>query len=462
VSEESGEPRDEPVAEVESELGSVGRELRFLATTRPLWSTALSAQIQESLNAFASQAVASAFPRRVLLDFANQMASISAIDTSKLLASIQDAVGFPGFRDALRLSVIPSFTALTSAATYSQPDPPRAFYSPAMTSPGAYFANDEALIDSFEGLNKAIVTLISKAPDLRLVWRGHRDAEWGIHSALFRRLMYANGVKQPRQKPKSKQPYPNEEQMVAAEHKMLRVARTDWRFDGMSALETFARIQHAGGPTRLLDVTKNPFIAAWFAVEEAPETDASDGRLIAFATTPVLNDVNEAASASTQVELDVEWGDRTPPWHHWSDTTARQSVDWGTGARRRVWVPPAYDPRISAQNAAFLLDGIPMTTGRTQPYFKSSGAARPATYWTRADILATGSIYVKTFNPSRKPRPNKHNFAPTFTFRISAEAKGGIREFLASRFGYTRSYIYPDIPALADYVARMEWPKLGV
>jgi FRG domain len=329
MSEESGEPRGEPVAEVKSELGSVGRELRFLATTRPLWSTALSAQIQGSLNTLATQAVAFTFPQSVSLGLAKQMASISAIDTSKLLASIQDAVGSPGFRDAMRLSVPPSFMALTSAATYSQLDPPRAFYSPEMTSPGAYFANDEALIGSFEELNRAIVTLISKAPDLRLVWRGHRDAEWGIHSALFRCLMCANGVKQPRQKPKSEQPYPNEEQMVAAEHKMLRVARTDWRFDGMSALETFARIQHAGGPTRLLDVTKNPFIAAWFAVEENPDTDASDGRLIAFAMTPVLNGANEAASASTQVELDVEWGDRTAPWHHWSDTTARHSVDWG-------------------------------------------------------------------------------------------------------------------------------------
>ncbi|PVU84437.1 hypothetical protein DDP54_00915 (plasmid) [Cellulomonas sp. WB94] len=389
------------------------------------------------------------------------MVSISTIDTGKLLASIQGAFGLPGLRDALRIDIPSSFTSLTNAATYSRPDPPRAYYSPAMTSSGAYFANDEALVDSFDGLNRAIATLITKVPDLRLVWRGHRDAEWGMHSALFRRLMEANGVKLPKHNPKSQQPYPNEEQMVAAEREMLRVARTDWRFDGMSALETFARIQHAGGPTRLLDVTKNPFIAAWFAVEEHLQTDSHDGRLIAFATTPVLKSGTEAVSETTQVELDVEWGDRLPPWHHWTDTTARQSVDWGTGARRRVWVPPAYDPRISAQNAAFLLDGIPITTAKTQPYFKSSGTSRPVTYWTRADILAAGSIYVKTFDPRRKPRPNKHNFAPTFTFRISANAKSEIREFLASRFGYTRSYIYPDFPALADYVARMQLPKLG-
>ena len=462
VSEDNGGPRDESVAEVQSELGSVSRELRTLATTRPLLSTALNAQIQETLNFVASQVAAATIPRNMVADLATRMSSIASIDTAKLLASIQGAIGFPGLHDALRLSFPPSFAALTSAAIYSRPDPPRTFYSAAMTSPAAYFAKDEAIIDSFDGLNRAIAALITKVPDLRLVWRGHKDAEWGIHSALFRRLMVANAVKPPRRKPKSVQPYPNEDQMVAAEREILRVARTDWRFDGLSALETFARIQHAGGPTRLLDVTKNPFIAAWFAVEEDPQTDANDGRLIAFARTPVLRDTLVEPSETTRVELDGEWGDRTPPWHNWSDTTARQSVDWGTGARRRVWVPPAYDPRISAQNAAFLLDGVPITTGKTQPYFKSGGTARPATYWTRADILAAGSIYGKTFDVRRKPRSNKHNFAPTFTFRVSANAKEEIREFLASRFGYTRSYIYPDFSALADYAARMQLPKLGV
>ena len=51
------------------------------------------------------------------------------------------------------------------------------------------------------------------------------------------------------------QPFPTEEQLIAAEQEILKAARTDWRFDGMPALETFARLQHEGGLTRLLDVS---------------------------------------------------------------------------------------------------------------------------------------------------------------------------------------------------------------
>ncbi len=75
--------------------------------------------------------------------------------------------------------------------------------------------------------------------------------------------------------------------MVTAETEVLRIARNDWRFDNLSALETFARVQHFGGPTRLIDVTKNPYIGAWFAVEFDANTEDDDARLFALATMPV-------------------------------------------------------------------------------------------------------------------------------------------------------------------------------
>lgn len=349
--------------------------------------------------------------------------------------------------------------SLTDAKVYEKPDPPKAAYSAAMTSPGAYFARDEKVVDSFKSLNEAIASLIDKAGSLTLVWRGSQNADWGIHSALYRRLMEINGVKSPLRHPKGKQPYPTEDQMVAAEAVILQVARQQWRFDGLSALETFARIQHAGGPTRLLDVTKNPFIAAWFAVEESDETRDADARLIAFATTPVLADPTSGGEA--QIQLDEQWSDRVPPWHLAQSSTDRQSIDWGTGARRRIWVPPDYDRRILVQNAAFLLDGVPITSSRTQAYFWSNARDQPRTYWSRADLLAAASMYVKTANPNVRPRRNKRNLAPTFTFRITQTAKREIREILESRFGYSRSAIYPDVPALAQFINVMDLPTLA-
>lgn len=134
----------------------------------------------------------------------------------------------------------------------------------------------------------------------------------------------------------------------------------------------------------------------------------------------------------------------------------RQEWDWGTGANRRVWVPPAYHDRIAAQNAAFLLDGVPITSRKVRDRLKTSNGNR----WSRADILAASSVISKIVKVDRAPKPNRANLAPTFTFRIKAEAKHDIRGLLESQFGYTRSYVYPDMSAFAQYTRSLALPSL--
>lgn len=339
---------------------------------------------------------------------------------------------------------------LTRAVDYEWPDPPKSTYSPQMNSAASYFESTEVVIESFDDLHAAITKLIGKTPALPLVWRGARRASWGLHSHLYRHLIEANGVLPPDAKPEGEQPYPDEDQMVEAEREILRLARDDWRFDNMPALETFARIQHAGGPTRLIDVTFNPYIAAWFAVEASGEDDEHDARLFAIATKPVEGEGKPPAGDST-VRLDDVGALREPFWHLLETASARQQLDWGTGARRRLWVPPAYDPRISAQNAAFILDGVPITSARTAAYFPIERNV----YWRRADLLAASSIYLKMHSPNRKPQYNSRNLAPTFSFIIAADKKREIRDYLESRFGYRRSYIYPDMTALAEHLKQL-------
>lgn len=339
--------------------------------------------------------------------------------------------------------------ALTRSSDYAVLDAPESAYSSHMASPQSYFQATEEVITCFDDLHAAITKLISKTPDLPLVWRGVRNAEWGMHSHLYRHLMKTNKVVPPQRSPKKAQPYPDEDQMVAAEREILSIARRDWRFDNMSALETFARIQHAGGPTRLIDVTKNPYIGAWFAVEFDQDEEDKDARLFALATRPVAQDGKPPAPDSA-LELDDLGAARDPFWHLLTDNASRQKLDWGTGARRRIWVPPAYDPRISAQNAAFVLDGVPMTSSKLAPYF----TVEKNVYWRRADLLASASIYAKMLKPTLKPKYNSRNFAPTFSFRIEAAAKREIREVMESRFGYRLSYIYPDMAALAEHLKR--------
>lgn len=336
---------------------------------------------------------------------------------------------------------------------YTKIDRPKSTYSTEFTSTEVYFESAERHVTSFADLNVAIADLIEHTTSLRLVWRGQADAAWGIHSGLYRRLMEINGVKNPLEKPRGEQPYPTEDQMVAAEQMILKQARTNWRFDGMSALETFARIQHEGGLTRLLDVTNNPYIAAWLAVE-SDDHEQKDGRIIAFATSPVSS--SDDPIEDSPVTLNEFWGNHMPPWHLWGDDRTRPKMDWGTGANRRIWVPPVYHDRIAAQNAAFLLDGVPITTYKVRSYLPNS-ESKP---WNRSDILAASSVISKFLKPTRTPRANKANLAPTFTFRIASEAKKEIRNMLTSSFGYTRASIYPDMSEFAQYTRRLALPEL--
>ena len=336
---------------------------------------------------------------------------------------------------------------------YTKIDRPKSTYSAEFTSTEVYFESAERHVTSFADLNSAIADLIKHTGGLRLVWRGQADAAWGIHSGLYRRLMEINGVKNPLEKPRGEQPYPTEDQMVAAEQMILKQARTNWRFDGMSALETFARIQHEGGLTRLLDVTNNPYIAAWFAVE-SDDYEQKDGRIVAFATSPASS--SDEPIDDSPVTLNEFWGDYEPPWHLWGDDKTRQKMDWGTGANRRIWVPPVYHDRIAAQNAAFLLDGVPITTYKVRSYLLNS-ENKP---WNRSDILAASSVISKFLKPTRTPRANSANLAPTFTFRIASEAKKEIRNMLTSSFGYTRASIYPDMSEFAQYTRRLALPEL--
>lgn len=323
-------------------------------------------------------------------------------------------------------------------------------YSKEMTGPSAYFKRHEVVIDSFDDLHSQITALTRRTEGLRLTWRGVVNAEWGLHSKLFRRLMELNGVKQPGPDAQGAQPFPDEDQMVRAEVSLLAEARSRWRFDGTPALEMLAKMQHFGAPTRLLDVSRNPYVASWFAVENQEGADHLDGRLFAIATTSVGADVKE--QRYSEVFMDESGTSYMPFWHLLDTPEARQKHDWGTGSRRRVWFPPAYEQRIVAQNAGFVLDGVPITSAGSASHFRKTGGG--GSYWKRSDLLVSASVYAKTYDPARTARPNKAKLAPVFTYRITAKAKKDIRRYLETYFDYSTATVYPDIAALSQHLDR--------
>lgn len=346
---------------------------------------------------------------------------------------------------------------LSDPATYAKLAPNTA-YSDEMTSPADYFALAEITVDSFDELQDAIRDLSDKNPTMQLLWRGQRDSSWGMHSQLFRQLMEVQRVKAPHLKHRAVEPYPSEDDMIRAEKIILDRARQDWRLDGSHPLEIFARLQHFGAPTRLMDVTRNPLIAAWFAVEKNQATEDQAGRIFALATQPVLP-MSESSDAEKTTRLTLhEAGDTPYPfWHYLTESSARQQLEWGTGALRRFWVPPAYEQRMLAQNAAFILDGVPMVSATRSSYFKKPGES--SAYWKKADLLASSSIYTKLYRPDRKVPSNLRRFAPTFTFKVTAKAKLEIRQVLERRFSYTHATLYPDTEGLAQFL-RQELPTL--
>ncbi|GMU73504.1 MAG: hypothetical protein AMXMBFR42_29570 [Burkholderiales bacterium] len=92
-------------------------------------------------------------------------------------------------------------------------------------------------------------------------FRGQRDASWPILSSLSRRLR-ASGA--------------DAESWSEREERAIRIFRRKAhiylpdRSALNDTLRCLAMMQHHGAPTRLLDFTKSPFVAAFFAFEYAP------------------------------------------------------------------------------------------------------------------------------------------------------------------------------------------------
>lgn len=242
--------------------------------------------------------------------------------------------------------------------------------------------------------------------------------------------------------------HPTEAQLVAVERKILSNAKTKWRFDNVPALEIFAQSQHLGGKSRLLDVSLNPYVALWFAVEEKfPSWDSSnsaDGRLFAFDVT------------NRQIELNQFWRSRGIPW---SDVTPdpntplqQMMTEWRTSLPL-LWRPPQYNERIFAQNAAFLVGGVPQyISGSNSRYRKAPGNANLGKgNWKITEVREVTSVGLSMSRLGSALRSGEQRQStPTFTVRISQSAKAEIRNRLRETMGLDHWTIYPDILGLAN------------
>jgi hypothetical protein len=288
--------------------------------------------------------------------------------------------------------------------------------------PQDYWTNYEEPIRSLDEFVALVSALAETWPDRRFVWRGVANADYALHSSLYRRIR-SQGLSTDRQ-------------LRAAEDRILGEARTWWLqrtpTDRLSALELLASLQHQDVPTRLLDFSHNALVGLWFAVEEKfdergePRPDI-DGRVF-------------IAQANGR-EIPPEWGQTDDlPWVSIPEDWTRDIL---------VWTPPPIDPRMTKQQGCFVFGGVPQTTGGW------NRAPDEPSLMGQAAIRACVSVPIRLNSPNQM-RPGPHRgrtptYPLAFTLRIPATAKPALRQVLKVGFGLSHSMMYPDWAGFAKF-----------
>lgn len=300
----------------------------------------------------------------------------------------------------------------------------------------------EATAESLDDVRDLVHDVFEKwsAKNRVFAWRGLSDARWPLHSSLYRRLHWTSNAQNP---PREADLHREEGKILAELHRWgLHMAQ----FGRLSILSQLAALQHYGAPTRLIDVTFNPWIGLWFAVEQKwnggePQDDV-DARLFAIDVTDRL--INE------QDDL-REWEDAMkrpwpkPPAQGDSDQEKQTKKDWTT--RVLAWRPPHFHPRLAAQNGGFILGGVPTTGVLQWPRTTQTTDGK----WSIHDVRRATSV------PLRVHKLGAGAGGPTsdavYTVRIMADAVPQIRRRLQELFGYRPATIYPDYTGFASFAA---------
>lgn len=294
-----------------------------------------------------------------------------------------------------------------------------------------FFAGTEVRIRSVDDYLERVALLQRKNWDLGLIWRGHGNAAWNVRSSLSR-------VLSPSLSPAS------EAALRSAEDATAEAAKA-WDPHLEPTIGLLAELQHAGAPTRLIDVSTDPDIAMWFAVEN-PADDASDARLLAWASEPP----GEMGEADTAVNYLDEWF-----WHEWTGTQQRIESGWGTGVKTWWWLPPSTNERLRAQRGGFLLEAEPIVSADIAGLFSE----RLGATWSPREISDVTSVLGLPSPHDRRAEANEANIVPLYSFRVDAAAKPELRDYLAAK-GLTDRYIYPDQVGLVRHLNRA-LPRLG-
>ncbi len=174
------------------------------------------------------------------------------------------------------------------------------------------------------------------------VFRGHAGASWPLATAIERSDSIDRSA--------------DEWRMI--DHFRRRASLhlpAQLHLDDDDAFGWMALMQHYGAPTRLLDVTRSPYVAAFFALEEPSCGDEADAAVWAVDTRACA----AQAVAMLREHWDLSEDEATRLVHHEHGRLVGRLVEppgWCIPAVFAV-EPWRFDPRQSAQQACFLCPG---------------------------------------------------------------------------------------------------------
>lgn len=257
-------------------------------------------------------------------------------------------------------------------------------------------ATDEALL-------QAVARISTYSSEARYVWRGQPDLFWGLNPGLVRRLQDRKRFRGPI----------TESLLRGHEQQLLTSARAPGYGRQSGDIELLAVLQHHGAATRLLDVSSDPMVAMWFAVEDQDRL-GQDGVLFAI-------NISKAQ---------IIGGTERKAW-----TTILGNLAEGDVA---YYEPPGADERIKVQRGRFVFSRL---TGDEPRELSLPISLEDWTAEKRDRFFAGGRDSGRPVPPS------------ILALEIPHKIKPRLLSLLENSYGYTSETMYPDLSGFAAAIA---------